>query len=105
MWDISHDDRAWLELLLTGTLAPDRGFRAPAGEDATARPLAVSATFAEEVSPGAHVILRDAEGVRLAVLQVDDRGVTDQGGWLAGRVEGLAMPAHVDYHDLEGAAL
>lgn len=53
-----------------------------------------------DVSPGARLALRDAEGVPLAVVTVTE----SVGGLLAGPVEGIALPAHPNHRDLRRTA-
>jgi adenylyl-sulfate kinase len=69
------------ELLVRGALAPTRELRVPCSE---------------AVSAGAEVLLRDAHNRRLGVLRV----VSSGGGSIAGEVEAIELPKHVDFVDL-----
>ena len=129
-----------LELLLTGAFAPLRGFLGrrdveSVGErmrlaDGRLWPipitLDVEAALAESLQPGEPLVLRDGEGVPLAVqwadevYEIDRRaqaeqvfGTADRSHpgvehllertpcWaVAGRLEGLATPHHADFADL-----
>lgn len=139
-WELTQRQTCDLELLLTGAFSPLAGFLGRLDYervcqdmrlcDGTLWPipvmLDVSEKFAERIGVGAQVVLRDAEGVMLAVLEVEelwkpDRlaeaervyGTTsrDHPGvqfllaevgpvYLAGRLEGLELPQHHDFRAL-----
>jgi len=109
-----------VELLMTGALAPLQGFM---GSEEVARvqasmrlpdgtpwptPITLRAPAgAAPMSVGDRVALRDSEGVMVAVLRVSEvfEGATEAGNHerttlLAGRVEGLVLPAHYDFRML-----
>lgn len=125
--DLRGDAHALLELLLLGFCAPLKGYlgRADcaavlAGQRlADGRPWALpvlleaDAALAESAAPGERVALRDAEGVLLGVLTVDEvwragdlgtkaaealttLGYAD-GAFLAGPVIGVEAPVHFDF--------
>ncbi len=139
-WDLTARQLCDLELLMSGGFSPLRGFLTQAEytsvRDNMRLPsgllwpipvtLDVSEQFAATVQPGSSIALRDAEGVMLAILHVDDLyrpdladeaqkvfGTTDTAhpgvahllqrtnpvyiGW---RVEGVQMPLHYDYKSL-----
>lgn len=129
-----------LELLLCGGFSPLRGFLGREDHDAVVRnmrladgtlwpipvTLGVDEATADSLPEGTSVALRDAEGVLLAVLRVQERwtpereadaeavfGTTDprhpgvdlllnRSGSvnLAGRLEGIRLPPHYDYRRL-----
>ncbi|MEI7037032.1 bifunctional sulfate adenylyltransferase/adenylylsulfate kinase [Fulvimonas yonginensis] len=129
-----------LELLLSGAFSPLEGFLCRADynrvveemrlADGTLWPmpitLDVSEAFSAGLSPGSEVVLRDGQGVPLAVLEVQDiywpdrlheaqrvfgtsdrthPGVAellDRTGpvYLGGRVRGIQPPAHYDFTEL-----
>jgi sulfate adenylyltransferase len=136
-WDLTPRQLCDLELLSTGAFSPlDRfmtrddyesvcdSMRLP---DGTLWPVPVTLDVAPEIArrlqPGSSLVLRDAEGVALAVLRVEDLwrpdrvteaeqvyGTTDrvhpgvghllrlQGTWaIGGRIETLQLPAHHDF--------
>ena len=139
-WDLSDRQLCDLELLSNGAFSPLRGFLGQADyeavrdgmrlSDGTLWPmpitLDVTEAFAEGLSSGDQVALRDAEGVMLAVLHVEDIwrpdledearkvfGTTDTKHpavafllqrsnpvYLGGRVEALQLPQHYDFADL-----
>ncbi|HEU4418550.1 MAG TPA: bifunctional sulfate adenylyltransferase/adenylylsulfate kinase [Planctomycetota bacterium] len=136
-WDLTPRQLCDLELLLNGGFSPLRGFMGRADHDSVCRDmrlcsgalwpipilLEVKAELAASLRAGAHLALRDAEGVMLAALTVDelwtiDRedhaqavfGTTDRkhpgvdslfahDGDIAvgGRLEGLQLPSHYDF--------
>ncbi len=127
-----------LELLLNGGFSPLTGFLGRADYDAVVSQLRlvdgtlwpipvtldVSEPFAETISEGAQVVLRDKEGFPLAVLTVTDIwrpdlkaestqvfGSTDlqhpgafylldtsNPVYLGGTLQGITLPMHYDYH-------
>ena len=138
-WDLTPRQLCDLELLLNGGFSPLTGFMGKADyESVCARmrlangtlwpmpiTLDVPETFAATLTAGATVALRDAEGVMLAALHVEeiwtpDRetearsvfGTTDRTHpgvaaldranpvYIGGRLEGLQLPVHYDYHSL-----
>ena len=140
-WDLTPRQVCDLELLLSGGFSPLRGFmtRADYGDvcekmrlaDGTLWPmpitLDVTADFAGKLRPGSsRVALRDAEGVMLAVLHVDDVWQPDRKAeaqsvfsttstvhpgvdyllnksnpwYVGGKLEGLQMPSHYDFRAL-----
>jgi sulfate adenylyltransferase len=139
-WDLTPRQLCDLELISSGGFSPLSGFLGKADyesvcdkmrlADGTLWPmpitLDVSKEFAEKIEKGAKVALRDAEGVMLAVLNVEDKwepdrqaeaqkvfGTTDtthpaanylmnqsKPVYLGGRIEALQMPLHYDYKAL-----
>ena len=140
-WDLTARQVCDLELLLSGGFSPLRGFMTRADydgvcdnmrlSDGTLWPmpitLDVTAEFAAKLRPGSSkVALRDAEGVMLAVLHVDEvwqpdlkaeaksvfkttstvhPGVnyllTKSNPWyVGGKLEGLQMPSRYDFRSL-----
>ena len=139
-WDLSPRQICDLELLMNGGFSPLRGFMGRADytrvceemrlADGTLWPipitLDVSRELAESLSSGGQLALRDAEGVMLAVLQVDDIWEPDKETeaervlgtanpehpavahlreashpvYLGGTVEGVQHPLHYDFKDL-----
>ena len=126
--DLRGDAHAQLELLLLGFCAPLRGYlgRADcaavlAGQRlADGRPwaqpvlLEASASFAAGLQPGERVALRDAEGVLLGVLTLQETwraadldqdaaaalgalGYAEGAVFLAGPVVGVEVPVHYDF--------
>jgi len=139
-WDLTPRQICDLELLVNGGFSPLRGFmtkteyegvckdmRLP---DGTLWPmpitLDVSEAFAKTLRAGDRIALRDAEGVMLAALTVEDVwqpdrsaeakkvfGTTDQGHpgvahllgrsgptYVGGKIEALQPPVHYDYRSL-----
>jgi sulfate adenylyltransferase len=139
-WDLSERQLCDLELLANGAFSPLRGFLGQADyervrdemrlADGTLWPmpitLDVTEAFADSLSAGEAVALRDAEGVMVAVLHVEDIwtpdrelearqvfGTTDTKHpavafllqranpvYLGGRVEALQLPQHYDFAEL-----
>jgi len=139
-WDLTARQVCDLELLLSGGFSPLRGFLGESDyasvcesmrlADGTLWPIPVTLDvpedFAAQLEPGMSVALRDAEGVMLAALHVEEIyrpdlsaeaasvfGSTDPRHpgvahllqrtnpvYLGGRVEGLQPPLHYDYRDL-----
>jgi sulfate adenylyltransferase len=139
-WDLTPRQVCDLELLMNGGFSPLTGFMGRKDyesvctnmrlADGTLWPmpitLDVTEAFAQTLKPGTSVALRDAEGVMLAVLHVDEVWAPDRQAevqavygttnkehpgvaaildrshpWLVGgRVEGLQLPTYYDYHDL-----
>lgn len=139
-WDLTARQLCDLELLLDGGFSPLRGFLGRADYDRVCREmrladgtlwpmpitLDVPEEFADRLKDGATVALRDAEGVMLAALHVEERwrpdreaeaqavfGTTNrehpgvahlldrtQPVYLGGRVEGVERPHHYDFRAL-----
>ncbi len=139
-WDLTARQVCDLELLLNGGFSPLDGFlrrsdyesvcREMRLQDGTLWPipivLDVSRSFAAKVAPGVTVALRDAEGIILAALTVEEcwqpdreleaqcvfgttrsehpgvRFLLESVGpvYLAGRIEGLELPQHHDFRQL-----
>jgi len=139
-WDLTDRQLCDLELLLAGGFSPLRGFMTRADYESTCSKmrlangtiwpmpitLDVSEEFARAVVPGRPVALRDAEGVMLAVLHVEevwqpDRRVEAESvlgttstfhpgvqyllqrahpWYLGGRLEGIHLPPHYDFRDV-----
>ncbi len=139
-WDLTPRQSCDLEMLLNGGFSPLQGFMTRADyesvchsmrlQDGTLWPIPVTLDvpedFAAQLKPGTPVSLRDAEGVMLAVLHVEevwqpDRlaeaelvyGTTDaahpgvahllkdtRDWYVGGRLEGLCLPAHYDFRAL-----
>jgi sulfate adenylyltransferase len=139
-WDLTPRQICDLELLCNGGFSPLKGFMGKADyesvcskmrlADGTLWPmpitLDVSKEFAENLKPGTNVALRDAEGVMLAVIKVQDIwepnreaeaksvfGTNDtthpavnylmnqsKPVYLGGPVECLQLPLHYDYKSL-----
>jgi sulfate adenylyltransferase len=139
-WDLTPRQRCDLELLLTGAFSPLRGFLGAEDHrrvrdelrlaDGTLWPipvvLDVPEALARRLEPGTPLALRDAEGVMLAALHVEEvyaldpeveaaavYGTTDPSHpgvaalltgthpyAVAGRLEGVELPAHYDFRTL-----
>ena len=139
-WDLRPRQVCDLELLMNGSFSPLGGFMTRGDyesvcasmrlEDGTLWPmpitLDVSEEFGDSVEVGAKIALRDAEGVMLAVLHVEDKWSPDKVSealrvygtdnpehpgvaylmrkagpvYLGGRVEGLDYPVHYDFKGL-----
>jgi len=139
-WDLTPRQVCDLELLMNGGFSPLTGFMGRKDYEAVCNTmrladgtiwpmpitLDVTEAFAQTLTPGSSLALRDAEGVMLAVLHVDDVWAPDRQAevqavygttnkehpgvaaildrshpWLVGgRVEGLQLPTYYDYHDL-----
>ena len=140
-WNLTARHIRDLELLLNGGFSPLRGFMNQADYESVCHNLRltsgllwpmpitldVSEAFAKTLKPGtSKIALRDAEGVMLALLHVDDVWQPDRRAeakavfnstspahpgvnyllnkenpwYVGGRVEGLQSPAHYDFKDL-----
>jgi sulfate adenylyltransferase len=138
-WDLTPRQLCDLELLLSGAFSPLTGFMTRADHDAVAAGmrlangtlwplpilLDIPPALAEKLAPGMPLALRDAEGVMLAVLHVDevwklDREASAQACFgttdphhpgaaqllkghetcAGGRLEGVQLPFHYDYRAL-----
>src|SRR3954469_6175760 len=139
-WDLTPRQLCDLEMLCNGSFSPLTGFMGKADYESVCDKmrlangtlwtmpitLDVSKEFAEKLKPGAMVALRDAEGVMLAVVKVEDMwepdreseakrvfGTTDTGHpavnylmnqskpvYIGGTVECLQLPLHYDYKTL-----
>ena len=109
-WDLTPRQFCDLEMLLSGAFAPLQGFMNAAeyhqllnsGQSwLTPVLLDVTPGFANNLSIGETIALRDAEGVLLAVFTVEgqfratppDSGTTD-GVCLEGQLQGITLPKH-----------
>jgi sulfate adenylyltransferase len=140
-WDLTARQICDLELLMSGGFSPLRGFMNRADHEGVSQnmrltsgvlwpmpiTLDVKEDFAKSLKPGSSKIaLRDAEGVMLAVLHVEDVWQPDRmaeaqavfgttstghpgvdyllnksGAWyVGGRVEGIQGPSHYDFRTL-----
>ena len=140
-WDLSARQLCDLELLLSGGFSPLRGFMSRADYEGVCHDmrlssgvlwpmpitLDVSEEFAKSLKPGSSkVALRDAEGVMLAVLHVEDVWQPDKQAeakavfgttskahpgvdyllskaapwYVGGKVEGVQTPSHYDFRGL-----
>ncbi len=139
-WDLTPRQLNDIELLLSGAFSPLRGFLGTADYhsvcesmrlvDGTLWPmpitLDVTEEFADGVSVGDRIALRDQEGVKLAAMTISDIWRPDLEAeakkvfgsthlehpgvayllqqsnpvYIGGEVEGVQLPVHYDYHDL-----
>jgi sulfate adenylyltransferase len=139
-WDLTDRQLCDLELLMNGAFSPLAGFMITADyesvrddmrlADGTLWPmpitLDVSEEFAETISEGDSIALRDPEGVMLAAIHVEDIWRPDRNAeaeavfgstnpehpgvaylvnkagpvYVGGRVEGVQLPVHYDYRGL-----
>jgi len=139
-WDLTARQLCDLEMLLTGAFSPLEGFMGKADyervrdemrlADGTVWPmpvtLDVTEAFADALSSGDRVVLRNPEGVPLAVLEVSDVWRPDRVAeakavfgsddrahagvnyllnrahpvYVGGRLTGLDLPAHHDFNHL-----
>jgi sulfate adenylyltransferase len=139
-WDLTPRQVCDLELLANGGFSPLKGFMGKADYESVCGKmrladgtlwsmpitLDVSKEFAEKLKPGMSVALRDAEGVMLAVIKIQDMwepdrqaeakavfGTTDNTHpavnylmnqskpvYIGGPVESLQLPLHYDYKSL-----
>jgi sulfate adenylyltransferase len=140
-WDLTARQSCDLELLLSGGFSPLRGFMTCADYEGVCHDmrlksgviwpmpitLDVTEAFAKTLKPGSSKIaLRDAEGVMLAVLSVEDVWQPDRAAeakavfnsasaahpgadyamnksnpwYVGGSLEGLQMPSHYDFRAL-----
>jgi len=139
-WDLTERQMCDLELLMNGAFSPLTGFLTQADyaavladmrlADGTLWPipitLDVSEVVGEGLKSGAHLALRDAEGVMLAAVAVEDVWRPDREAeaamvfgttnpehpgvahllnrshpvYVGGRVQGLQLPGHYDYRML-----
>jgi sulfate adenylyltransferase len=139
-WDLTPRQLCDLELLCNGGFSPLRGFMKKADYESVCDKmrladgtlwsmpitLDVSKEFAEKLKPGMHIALRDAEGVMLAVIKVEDMWEPDRDAeakkvfgtndithpavnylknqskpvYIGGAVECLQLPVHYDYKPL-----
>ncbi|MFZ0801886.1 MAG: bifunctional sulfate adenylyltransferase/adenylylsulfate kinase [Terriglobales bacterium] len=140
-WDLTARQICDLELLLSGGFSPLRGFMTRADYEGVCHnmrlqsgvlwpmpiTLDVTEAFAKTLKPGSSKIaLRDAEGVMLAVLSVEDVWQPDRAAeakavfnstsaahpgadyamnrsnpwYVGGTLEGLQMPSHYDFRAL-----
>jgi sulfate adenylyltransferase len=139
-WDLSSRQVCDLELLLDGSFSPLRGFMSRADYESVCDRmrladgtlwsipvcLDVSEELAADLSPGSRLALRDAEGVMLAALEVEEVWRPDLGAeaervygtgdllhpgvehlkrrvgpvYVGGRIEGVQRPVHFDFRGL-----
>jgi sulfate adenylyltransferase len=139
-WDLTPRQTCDLELLMNGGFSPLQGFMGQADYESVCSSmrmknglvwpipitLDVAENIAKQLKAGTPLALRDAEGVMLAVLHVEEIwqpnrereaeqvfGTTDsmhpgaafaiskaQPFYVSGRVEGLQLPSHYDYRNL-----
>jgi len=140
-WDLTPRQLCDLELLMSGGFSPLRGFMTRADYDGVCHkmrlasgvlwpmPITLDVTedFAKRLQPGStKIALRDAEGVMLAVLHVEEVWQPDRkaeaksvfnttstvhpgvdyllnkgNAWyVGGRIEGAQMPSHYDFRGL-----
>jgi sulfate adenylyltransferase len=139
-WDLTPRQLCDLELLLNGGFSPLTGFMGKSDYDSVCAnmrlangalwpmpiTLDVPETFASTLTTGSTVALRDAEGVMLATLHVEDIWTPDRDAeaqavfgtpnrehpgvaalldrsnpvYIGGRLEGFQLPVHYDYHQL-----
>ena len=139
-WDLTPRQVCDLELLLSGGFSPLRGFMNRKDYECVCQTmklangvlwpmpitLDVTEAFAKSLKPGSKVALRDAEGVMLAVLDVEDvwqpnrkaeaesvfgstsklhpgadYAINKANPWyVGGRLEGLQLPSHYDFKNL-----
>jgi sulfate adenylyltransferase len=139
-WDLTDRQFCDLELLLAGGFSPLRGFMTRDDYESTCSrmrlangaiwpmpiTLDVPEEFARTVVPGRPIALRDAEGVMLAVLHVEEVWQPDRQAeaesvfgttsrfhpgvqyllhrahpwYLGGRLEGIQLPPHYDFRDV-----
>jgi sulfate adenylyltransferase len=140
-WDLTARQLCDLELIMNGGFSPLRGFMNRADYECVAQDmrlasgvlwpmpitLDVKEEFAKSLKPGSSkVALRDAEGVMLAVLHVEDVWQPDRKAeaeavfkttsalhpganyaisyanpwYVGGRVEGVQLPSHYDFRSL-----
>jgi len=143
-WDLTARQACDLELLMSGGFSPLRGFMTRADYEGVCDnmrlasgvlwpiPITLDVTeqFAKSLKPGSSkVALRDAEGVMLAVLHVEDVWQPDKKAeaesvfqstshahpgvdyllnkahpwYVGGRIEGVQAPAHYDFKSLRMA--
>jgi sulfate adenylyltransferase len=139
-WDLTPRQICDLELLLNGGFSPLRGFMTQAEYDGVTSSmrlpdgvvwpipvtLDVSEEFTSEISPGSPIALRDAEGIMVAALHVEETyrpdleneaqsvyGTKDSTHpgvahlmnrtnpvYVGGRLEGIQLPLHYDFRQL-----
>jgi sulfate adenylyltransferase len=139
-WDLTPRQLCDLELLLTGGFSPLRGFMCRADYEGVCQnmrladgkvwpiPITLDVTeeFARSIKPGSTVALRDAEGVMLAILNVEEIWQPDlraeaesvyksvslnhpgvahllqkSNPWyIGGKLEGVERPHHYDFRTL-----
>lgn len=139
-WDLTERQICDIELILNGGFSPLSGFMGKADYDSVCAdvrltdgtvwpmPITLDVTekFAESVSEGKGITLRDAEGVVIAILDIDSKwtadkkleaeqvfGSTDElhpavdylvnrsnPVYLGGKLRGIEAPGHYDYKSL-----
>ncbi|WP_019020991.1 bifunctional sulfate adenylyltransferase/adenylylsulfate kinase [Thioalkalivibrio sp. ALE23] len=138
-WDLTERQICDVELLLNGGFSPLTGFMRQADYDGVLDnmrladgqlwpmpiTLDVSEAFAEQAAPGTRIALRDAEGVLIAVMDVEDRWTPDKAReaqqvfsttdvahpavnylmnragavYLGGTLHGVESPVHYDFRN------
>jgi sulfate adenylyltransferase len=117
-WDLSARQMCDLELLMNGGFFPLKGFQSEADytgvvenmrtADGALWPipvtLDVSEKFAETITPGQDIALRDAEGVILAIMSVTDKWVPNKAreAEMVFGADDLAHPAVNYLHNVAG---
>ncbi len=140
-WDLTGRQLCDLELLITGGFSPLQGFMTRADYEGVCHnmrlasgilwpmPITLDVTeeFAKKLTPGtSRVVLRDPEGVMLAVLHVEDVWQPDRNAeaqavfastsaahpgadyainkanpwYVGGKIEGTQIPSHYDFRNL-----
>jgi sulfate adenylyltransferase len=139
-WDLTPRQLCDIELLMSGGFSPLRGFMNRADYDSVCQKMRLSdgtiwpmpivldvpEEFAKKLAPGKVVALRDAEGVMLGALHVEDVWQPDRMAeaesvfastsnyhpgvnylskqshpwYVGGRLEGVQAPAHYDFRNL-----
>lgn len=127
-WTLTREQSAGVELLLNGGYAPLAGFMTRADYESVLQharlgngsfwPLPVlletSRTFAEKAAAAGRIVLRDPEGLPLAIMTVEEafqpdppaetsrfgRALTNGGLLLGGGLTGMELPPRYDFPDL-----
>ena len=119
-WDLTPTQSTMLELLANGSLSPLRGFMSRREHDSMSSSgrlpngrlwtlpvlLEVDDSVIQRVTVGSSVALRDAEGVMLAALHVEDiwgaaHAADNRRPWrLGGTVDVVNAPEHHDFRSL-----
>jgi len=139
-WDLSHRQLCDIELLLNGAFSPLTGFLNKRDYESVVESsrladgqlwpmpitLDISEEFSKTISVGESIVLRDPEGLAIAVLDVEDVWLTDkvreaelvlgttdkthpgvsylldEAGpiYVGGKIRGIELPVHHDYQGL-----
>ena len=116
-WDLTPRQLCDIELLLNGAFSPLEGFLSQADYDGVVKEmrlgdgtlwpmpitLDVSEAFAANLEAGAHIALRDQEGVLIATMEVGDVWTPDKEAEARG-VFGATDQAHPGVHYLMNLA-